>query len=107
MATQVITSAPIGALHFPAAEIRRCLSIELQKIADEAAVLRPEWEPLLDSRRVVGTVLAIENMLPSCKIPPDKVIRKGGYNSVGDAVEDIAGRIERLLTQRSQPKVRR
>ena len=47
---------------FPTAEVKRRLGVELQKIADDAAALRPAWEPLLDSQRCVGTVLAIEDL---------------------------------------------
>jgi acyl carrier protein len=89
---------------FPATEVKRRLREHLQKIADEAAVLRPEWEPLLDSKRVVGVVLVLENLFPF-KIPPDKVVRKGGYNSVNDAVDDISGRVENFAADRSKSKV--
>ena len=60
-------------------DARRRLTDELQKIADEATFLdpdRPEWEPLLDSQRVVGTVLVLEDLFP-VKIPPDKVGPQG------------------------------
>lgn len=105
MATQTLTVTPTAAPAFPAAEVKRRLRVELQKIADDASVLRPEWEPLLDSKRVVGTVLLIENLFPSIKIPPDKVVRKGGYNSVDEAIDDMLGRIERVVAERSKPKV--
>lgn len=94
-------------LTFPAEEIERRLRIELQKIADDAALIRPEWEPLLDSQRVVGTVLVLEDLLPECKIPPDKVVRKGGYNSVDEAIDDMLGRIERVVAKRNKPEVLR
>jgi hypothetical protein len=105
MATQTLTGTSSPTSAFPAAEVRRSLRPELQKIADDASVLRPEWEPLLDSKRVVGTVLVIENLFLSCKIPPDKVVRKGGYNSVDEALEDMLGRIERVVAERSKSKV--
>jgi len=103
--TPTLTATSIPA--FPAAEVKRRLGIELQKIADDAAPLRPAWEPLLDSQRVVGTVLAIEDILPSLRIPPDKVVRKGGYNSVDEARDDICDRIERHWTEHNQPKGRK
>jgi hypothetical protein len=107
MATQTLTMSPTVAPAFPAAEVKRRLRVELQKIADDGSVLRPDWEPLLDSKRVVGTVLVIEDLFPACKIPPDKVVRKGGYNSVDEAIDDMLGRIERVVAERSKPKVRR
>ncbi len=78
---------------FPAEEVERRLRIELEKIADDAAVIRPGWEPLLDSMRVVGTVLVLEDLLPGCRIPPDKVVRKGGYKSVDEAISDMLDRM--------------
>jgi hypothetical protein len=106
MASQTLNMTPATALAFPAAEVKRRLREELQKIADDGSKLRPEWEPLLDSKRVVGTVLVIEDLFPF-KIPPDKIVRKGGYNSVDEASDDMLGRIERIWTQRSKPQVRK
>ena len=57
MATKMLSETDMAAPVFPAAEVRHRLRIELQRIADEGSVLCPEWEPLLDSKRVVGTVL--------------------------------------------------
>jgi hypothetical protein len=107
MATQTLTRTGTAAPAFPAAEVKRRLRAELQKIVEDASVLRPEWEPLLDSKRVVGTVLVIEDLFPSCKVPPDKVVRKGGYNSVDEALDDMLGRIERVVAERSKEKVRK
>ena len=107
MATQTLTVTATTAPAFPAAEVRRRLRVELQKIADDASVLRPEWEPLLDSKRVVGTVLVIEDLFPGVKVPPDKVVRKGGYNSVDEAIKDMLERIKRVWSERSKPKVRK
>ncbi len=104
MTTQTLTMTPTAAPAFPAAEVKRRLRFELQKIADEASVLRPEWEPLLDSKRVVGTVLVLEDLFPF-KIPPDKVVRKGGYNSVDEAIDDMLGQLERLWAKHSKQKV--
>jgi len=83
------------------------LRAELEKIAKQASKLRPEWVPLLDSKRVVGTVLVIEDLFSGIKIPPDKVVRKGGYNSVDEAVEDMIGRIKRIVAERTKPEVRK
>ena len=94
--TNTVTVGSVAA--FPAGEIERRLRIELEEIADDAAVIRPEWEPLLDSQRVVGTVLVLEDVLPGCKIPPDKVVRKGGYDNVDEAIKDMLPRIERVVS---------
>ncbi|SRR6266568_7806467 len=91
---------------FPRAEARRLLREELEKIADENSVLRPEWEPLLDSKCVVGAVLVLEELFPF-KIPPDRAVRKGGYNSVDEAIDDMLGRIEKIWAERNNQKVRK
>jgi hypothetical protein len=105
MAIQTFTMNEVAAPAFPGADVKRRLRVELQQIADEASVLRPEWEPLLDSKRVVGTVLVLEDLFPF-RIPPDKVVRKGGYNDVEEATEHIAGQLERLWAEHRKPKVR-
>jgi hypothetical protein len=107
MTTQTLTRTPTTALAFPAAEVERRLRVALQKIADDASVLRPEWEPLLDSKRVVGTVLVIEDLFPGIKIRPDKVVRKGGYNAVDGALDDMLPRIEREVAERSKSRGRK
>lgn len=82
---------------FPEQAIRDRLGPELQAIADEAEHLRPDWEPLLDSKRVVSTVILIEELF-DFPLPPDKVIRKGGYNSVEESADDIVDRLRGLWT---------
>ena len=104
MASQTLNRTETAVPIFPAPEVERRLRVDLQKIANDASILRPEWVPLLDSKRVVGTVLTIENLFPF-KLPPDKVVRKGGYNSVDDAINDMLGRIKDIWTGHSKPKV--
>jgi hypothetical protein len=104
MANKALTATKSTAKAFPAAEVKRRLRPELQKIADQSSVLRPEWEPLLDSKRVVGTVLVLEDMF-SFRVPPDRIVRKGGYNSVDEAVDDMLERVKEIWTERSKPRV--
>lgn len=106
MATETLTTTEKAAPVFPAAEVKRRLQVELQKIADQGSVIRPEWEPLLDSKRVVGAVLVLEGLFPF-KVPPDRVVRKGGYDSVDEAINDMLERIKAIWTERSKPKVRK
>jgi hypothetical protein len=105
MATQTVSTSQNAAPACPAAEVERRLRVELEKIAKQGSKLRPEWVPLLDSKRVVGTVLVIEDLFPGIKIPPDKVVRKGGYNCVDEAIKDMLERIKKVLSERSKPKV--
>jgi len=106
MTTTTLTSSATVAPAFPAAEVKRLLRPELEKIAADSGFLRPEWEPWLDSKRVVGTLLGLEVLFPF-KLPPDKVVRKGGYNSVDEAIEDVLGRLEKLWVEHSKQKVRK
>jgi hypothetical protein len=90
-------------------DARRRLTDELQEIADEVTFLdpdRPEWKPLLDSRRIVGSVLVLEDLL-SVKIPPDRLVQKGGYNDVKEAVEDIIRRHEGLAAKMAKAKTKK
>lgn len=104
MSAGSITVDPPTIQVFPEAEVTSRLRVELDKIAASGSVLRPEWEPLLDSKRVVGTVLVLEGLFPF-KIPPDRVVRKGGYDSVDEAIEDMLVRIKKIWNQKNKPKV--
>jgi hypothetical protein len=107
MAPETLSVSQNAAPAFPAAELERRLRTELEKIAKQSSKLRAEWVPLLDSKRVVGTVLVIEDLFPGVKIPPDKVVRKSGYSSVDEAIEDVLGRIKPVLAERTKPEVRK
>ncbi|WP_020476072.1 hypothetical protein [Zavarzinella formosa] len=106
MSTETLNNSEIAAPVFPVAEVKKRLLVELQKIADQGTILRPEWEPLLDSKRVVGTVLVLEGLFPF-KIPPDRVVRKGGYDTVDEAINDMLARIKKIWDEKSKPKVRK
>lgn len=106
MTGELIAVAPHAAPVFPEAEVRRRLRAELRKIADQGSVLRPEWVPLLDSKRIVGTVLVLEDLF-DFKVPPDRVVRRGGYQTLDEAEDDMLDRIEKVWVERSKPKVRR
>lgn len=73
--------------------VRNRLREELQAVADDGGVLHPGWEPVLDSLTVVTVVTRLEPML-GVELPPDKVIQRGGYRSVDEAVDDMTGRIK-------------
>jgi hypothetical protein len=106
MAIETLTTGAVAALGFPEAEVKRRLRIELQKIEAQGNFLRPEWEPLLDSKRVVGTVLALEDLFPF-KIPPDKVVRKGGYATVNEATDDMCEQVKKIYIEKNILKVRK
>lgn len=83
---------------FPAQEVEQVLRESLEEVAIDTELLRPdrpEWEPLLDSLRVVGVVVRLEKLL-HMKIPPDRVVQKGGYMSVDDAIRGITSKTREL-----------
>ena len=75
---------------FPGVELEKRLRKELTKVADESDVLHGDWDPVLDSLRVVSVLLEIEDLFPGIKLPPEKLIRQGGYRSVDEGVADIS-----------------
>jgi hypothetical protein len=79
---------------FPKAEIDRRLRTAITRLGVETSGMREPWEPAFDSMAVVGVVLVVEAVLPELKIAPEKVVRKGGYGSVDDAVRDITDRLQ-------------
>jgi hypothetical protein len=97
MAIETLSSRRVPV--FPRAEVEKRLRRELQRIADDAASLRAPWEPLLDSMRVVGVVLVIEDLFPWCRIAPDRVVQKGGYDSIDEGTKDITERIRQIVGQ--------
>ena len=104
MVTQLI-SKPIAVVEdFPEAEVTRRLLIELHQIEEDNDIIRPDWEPLLDSMRVVGTVLAIEELFPF-KIPPDKIVRKGGFSSIDDAIKYMVPQIRLIWVEKMKRRV--
>src|ERR1043165_2504816 len=107
MTTRALTIPTIAASAFPTAEVEHRLRIELHKIPDDAAVIRPDWEPLLDSKRCVGAVLVLEDLFPACKIPPDKVVRKGGYNTMDEAIEDMLRRMKSVVAEHNKREERK
>lgn len=103
MATEMLEQPTSSNAGFPRAEVERRLRAQLDQVARDAEVTRPDWEPLLDSQRVVGTVVVLEDLFP-VKLPPDRVVKKGGYGSVDEAIQDMVSRIERIV---ARPKMGR
>ena len=106
MLTDMLFEIDVAAPVFPTEEVKRRLQVELDKLVDQGSVIRPEWEPLLDSKRVVGTVLVLEDLF-DFRIAPDRIVRRGGYSSVNEAIDDILGRIKCIWTEHSKRKVRK
>jgi acyl carrier protein len=98
MAAQATIAAPRRKAAFPLKAVQDLLRRDLTEAAEESSVLRPGWEPVLDSLRIVTAVTAIEDLL-KIKLPPEKCIRRGGYKSVEDGVKDMAERVRGVWTE--------
>jgi hypothetical protein len=86
---------------FPLAEVESRLRRELEEAEAESVILHPGWQPALDSLRMVTAIAAIEGLF-NFKLPPEKVVRKGGYRSVDEGVSDMIDRIRRVWTKRQK-----
>jgi len=80
---------------FPLETVRRVLRKELQEAEEESALLHSGWEPVLDSLRIVTVIATLEGMF-DFPIPPEKVVRKGGYTSVDQCADEIIDNLRRL-----------
>lgn len=88
------TAAPAG--EFPLKALQERLRQELTAVAEESDVLHGEWDPVLDSLRIVSTLLEVEDLFPGIPLPPERLIRPGGYHSIDDAVADMTGRFQNV-----------
>jgi acyl carrier protein len=80
---------------FPMEKVRETLRKELEEAEEESANLHDSWEPVLDSLRLVSVITALQDIFDFA-LPPEKVIRKGGYKSVDQGVDDMAANLGRL-----------
>lgn len=85
---------------FPAAEVEQRLRDAITRLGKDVAGMREPWEPLFDSLAVVNIVFVVEDVLPGLKVAPEKVVRKGGYQTVEEATADIVNRLRRMWEHR-------
>ncbi len=97
MATDT-TISTAGPATFPTREVERRLRRGLKDATADSKVLRGGWEPVLDSLRMVSVVLTLEDLFPF-ELPPERLVRQGGYGSVDEGVEDMTRRMQRLWQQ--------
>ena len=86
---------------FPLAEVQKRLRKELQEAEAESVILHPGWQPVLDSLRMVTAIATIEGLF-DFKLPPEKVVKKGGYKSVDEGVSDMTNRVREIWTKRQK-----
>jgi acyl carrier protein len=84
---------------FPLAEVQARLRGELEEAEAESVILHPGWQPVLDSLRMVTAIATIESLF-DFKLPPEKVVKKGGYRSVDEGVADMTNRVWEVWTKR-------
>ena len=78
---------------FPTAEVEQRLRAAIMRLGEDTSAMREPWEPMFDSLAIVNVILVVEAVLPNLKIAPEKVVRKGGYAGIDDAVSDISNRL--------------
>lgn len=80
---------------FPSKEVRNRLRSELSQLEADTAAIRDEWEPTFDSLAVVNVICCIDEVVPGVELAPEKIVRKGGYSTIDEAVEHIVAGVER------------
>lgn len=93
MVAHALTESPPAKLTYPVAEVRTRLGEGVRKAARNKKDLCGEWDPRLDSMRCVSIIVSLEDLLG--ELPPEKLVRRGGYANEEDAVSDMADRVER------------
>ena len=93
-------SPPSNATEFPTASVRSRLRGAITRLGEDTSAMREPWEPTFDSLAVVNVILVVESELPGFPIAPEKVVRKGGYGTVDEAVDDITNRLRRQWERR-------
>ena len=83
---------------FPLAEVQARLRRELEEAEAESVVLHSGWQPVLDSLRMVTAIATVEDLF-DFKLPPEKVVKKGGYKSVEEGVKDMTNKIREIWTK--------
>jgi acyl carrier protein len=84
---------------YPFAEVHRRLREHIREAAEESVDLRGGWEPLLDSLRMVSVLVSLEDLF-DFPLPPEKLVRRGGYTSEDDAYEHMSSQLRRMWDEK-------
>jgi len=95
MHAQALSKEPPSKSAFQEDKAREILRRELEEAAEESATLHEGWEPVLDSLRVVTVINTLKELF-DFPLPPEEVVRKGGYSSVDKGIDDIVDNLRRL-----------
>lgn len=93
--------APSAKGAFPLAEVQSRFRRELEEAEAESRILHPGCQPVLDSLRMVTAIATIEELF-DFKLPPEKVVKKGGYRTVDEGVSDMTNRVREVWTKRQK-----
>jgi acyl carrier protein len=97
--TAISTDAPAkdprSRLTFPLEKVENVLREELEEATSETEVLRGGWEPAVDSLVVVTIISTLEDLL-GFRLPPEKVVRKGGCQHSDECSKDVIENLRRL-----------
>ena len=88
--------------HYPSTAVERLLRAGIREAAKEGVDLRGEWEPLLDSLRMVSVLVSLEDLF-DFPLPPEKLVKRGGYTSEADAYEHMSGQLRHLWNDTHLP----
>jgi acyl carrier protein len=101
MASVATVKAIPSKTEFPLTAVQERLRRELEEAEAESIVLHPGWQPVLDSLRMVTAIATVEDLF-TFKLPPEKVVKKGGYKSVNEGVSDMTNRIRDVWSKRQK-----
>lgn len=88
---------------FPLQEVRKRLTAAIEAAAEDDAILTESWEPTLDSLTMVSVVITLEDLF-DFPLKPGCLVRKGGYSSVKEGIDDMSTRVERLWNEPRKSK---
>jgi len=93
LAEAPVTTATSEAV-YPFEDVQNRLRQGIREAAEESVDLRGEWEPLLDSLRMVSVLVSLEDLF-DFPLPPETIVRRGGYTSEDDAYEHMSSQLRR------------
>src|SRR3954467_9309610 len=80
---------------FPAKAVEDRLRKALTHLEADTSAIRDEWDPAFDSLAVVNILCFIDEVVPGVDIAPERIVRKGGYASLDEALQHIVAGVER------------
>jgi hypothetical protein len=89
---------------FPSEEVSRRLETAIRAAADDDLILEGSWEPRLDSLSMVSVLITLEDLF-EFPLPPERLVRRGGYSSMEEGLGDMYKRCQGLWNERCGSEV--